>query len=492
MGRLLATVIAAVAVLAAVLATAPAFAQQGEGIRVIARKLDTGVVELGVRQDGRDTLPEYRFFDYVAEPVGEWLETSPVSVRAPWGAAEVVVIVRRAPAGRVEVGLDTYDVNFDIWIEGAQSFGHATAVAGRWLRSGPAVLTSYHNEEMPPVANAEPTHESAPTPEPEPTAGLWPPPVPTYPAPWPPAASAFWPEGTCALGPHHDPGGDILFCTPPAATDLRSYLDAFVGMVSPWYPWIGATLEWTGGYSVVADVPSGCKPHGAGEFVTACYGRGSVEIFLGEQALLRTPVAFWGETLIHELAHAFDHARWSAQSTRPSMQLLTWYDESARIEVFAEAMAVNTIGESAHLPRYTGRDGIPGRPTVSDILAAGEAVIEWCPIKTCGVPRLATEVVWAPVSSPRPQQSASSTATQTAAEIMHAVAKERERALALAQALAWCSTRSYTVRFNVPTTDPVTGDLRTLEEVWAERERLRREWIRECQDEARREHEATQ
>ena len=274
MRRLLAAVIASVAVLAALLFTAPAFAQQGEGIRVIARKLDTGVVELGVRQDGQDALPEYRFFDYVAEPVGEWLETSPVNVRAPWGVVEVVVIVRRTAAGRVEVGLDTYDVNFDIWIEGAQSFGYATAVTGRWLRSGPAVLTSHHDDEMLAVANAEPSHVPAPTPESEATAGLWPPPAPTYPTPWPPAASAFWPEGTCALGPRHDPGGDILFCTPPAATDLRSYLDAFVGMVSPWYPWIGATLKWTDGYSIISDVPSGCKPHAAGEFVTGCYSRG--------------------------------------------------------------------------------------------------------------------------------------------------------------------------------------------------------------------------
>lgn len=172
------------------------------------------------------------------------------------------------------------------------------------------------------------------------------------------------------------------------------------------------------------------------------------------------------------------------------MRLLTWYDELARTEVFAEAMAVNTIGESAHLPRYTGRDGIPGRPTLRDIYAAGEAVIEWCPIETCGVPRLATEIVWLhsqmPQALPR-SGSSSSTSTRTAAEVMHEAALARM----LAGALFQCTIDSYLVRFDVPTVDPRTGEFRSFEEMRAEREQLRQEWVAECQDEVRRAHNTT-
>ena len=418
MRRRLAAVIAAVAVLCPVLIAASASAQQGDGIRVIAGKLDTGDVELGVRQDRRDRLPEYRFFDYSTAVVGDWYETDPVEVSTPWGSVEVVVIVRRTATGRVEVDLDTFDANFQVGVEAPRSFDHASVPVGRWLRSGPAVLTSRHGSQMSPAENTEPASPS------EPATLSWPPPEPVRPEPWPPPASAFWPAGTCALGPRHDPGGDILFCTLPGATDLRSYLDTFARILTPWYPWIGATLKWTGGYSIVADVPSGCKPHGAGEFVTGCYSRQERRIFLDGEALLRTPAAFWGETLVHEL----DHARWLATDARPSVRLLTWYDQSARIEVFAEAMAANTIGETAHLPRYTGRDGIPARPTFRDIHAAGEAVIEWCPIETCATPRLATEIVWAHPPLPQGESPSGEVPAQTAADAAKRIREMRERA----------------------------------------------------------------
>ena len=336
--------VAATAVVFAVLATtAPSAAQAVEEPRVIARKLDTGDIELGIRlSNGRDLLPEARFFDYPNVVVGDWYETSPVNASTSVGTAELVVLVRRTEAGRVEVDLDSFTEGVDIWVPSHYSFRYDTAPIGQWLRSAPAVVASNELD----MFEIEPSEPAV-----EPAAPSWPPPAPRRPEPWPPPASSFGPAGTCALGPRHNPGGDILYCTAPTARTPREYLNAFVKMVSPWYPWIESTLEWTGDYSIVTDVPSGCKPHGAGEFVTGCYSRGERHIFLSEEALLRTPIGFWGETLVHELAHAFDHAQAMVPDARPSMRLLTWYDQSARIEVFAEALAVNTMGTSAYLPR---------------------------------------------------------------------------------------------------------------------------------------------
>ena len=397
MRRLLATAIAAVAVLAAALVAAPASAQQGDGIRVIARKLDSGFVELGVRQDGRDRLPEYRFFDYAVEPVGEWLETGPVRVNAPWGSVEVVVIVRRTAAGRVEIGLDTYDTNFTVRIEGAHSFDHAAAPVGRWLRSGPAVLTRQHASEMLPIEDTEPVSPS------EPAVVSWPPPTPTRPAPWPPPASAFWPAGTCALGPRHDSGGDILFCTPPTATDLRTHLNGFVAMLAPWYPWIGAALEWAGGYRIVHSSETPCSRGSSG--CAAIEGH-DVDVYVVGDIVVRMARSEWGEVLIHELAHAFDHMRWFAHNEYPSTRFLTKYPQGLRFELFADALAANTIGEAAATRRYNGTGDVPDQPPLADLLTVAEAVIEWCPISQCGAPRVAREIMWAPLRQSTPQQPA--------------------------------------------------------------------------------------
>ena len=423
-------------------------------------------------------MPEYRFFDYPTVVVGDWYETDLVGVNAPWGAVEVVVIVRRTTGGRVELDLDTYDEDFEVWIEGARSFDYATVSVGRWLRSAPAILVSDHNAgEMLPLENTEPTPEQVVV------VDSWPPPAPTRPDPWPSPASAFWSAGTCALGPRHAPGGDILFCTAPTSTNVRTYLDEFVAMLAPWYPWIGAAWEWAGDYRLVHSSESPCSRGSSG--CAAIEGR-DVDVYVAGDLVVRMARSEWGEVLLHELAHAFDHMRWFAHNEYTSNRFLTGYSEGLRYELFADALAANSMGEYAATRRYNGVGDVPHSPLLGDLLAVGEAVIEWCSLERCGVPRLARGIVWA---HPSPPQASSSTATQTAAEIMHAAALERERALALAQALTWCSTRSYTIRFNVPTTDPVTGDLRTFEEMWAERERLRQEWTRECQDEARQEHE---
>lgn len=395
MRRLLA---AATAVVFAVLATtAPSAAQAVEEPRVIARKLDTGDIELGIRlSNGRDLLPEARFFDYPNVVVGDWYETSPVNASTSVGTAELVVLVRRTAAGRVEVDLDSFTEGVDIWVPSHYSFRYDTAPIGQWLRSAPAVVASNESDML----EIEPSEPAV-----EPAAPLWPPPAPQRPEPWPPPASSFWPAGTCALGPPHNPGGDILYCTAPTGNQtLRGYLDEFLDMVTPWYPWIGAALEWTGGYTIINHANTPCPTKTS----PGCYrqrGRdGTVYIVAEMQTSM--PQAQWGEVLIHELAHVFDHMRWFAHNAYPSEQSLTWYDETDRRELFADALAANTMGEAAFSIRYTGTGGIPSQPALRDLHAVGDAVIEWCSLTNCGTPRLAAEVIWAPLRQAAPQQSA--------------------------------------------------------------------------------------
>ena len=351
------------------------------GPRVIARKLHSGNIELGIGYpDGAETLPDQRLFDYLAAPVGKVQASSPVTITTSAGAVVVAITAHRTAAGRVAVNLATDDVDVVVLIPFDQaSFDYAAATVGRWLQSAPAMVMSQRGE------------------------------------PFRPPASWFWPAGTCALGPPHDPGGPLLFCTPPETRTVREYLDEFVAMLTPWYPWIGAAMEWTNGYILATDDEVCGNPTAAG-----CYWRGNRRIYLRTDRLSGQPRLLWGEVLVHELAHAFDDMR-----GHPSEQYLLRYPAGLRVELFADTLAANTLGGDAASPYYAhsayafeaywGRvkhdyrndrgafvadvDAVPEHPAMIDRIVAGWAVTDWCDVETCGLPRLAARIVWPSLAS---------------------------------------------------------------------------------------------
>ena len=351
------------------------------GPRVIARKLHSGNIELGIGYpDGAETLPDQRLFDYLAAPVGKVQASSPVTITTSAGAVVVAITAHRTAAGRVAVNLATDDVDVVVLIPFDQaSFDYAAATVGRWLQSAPAMVMSQRGE------------------------------------PFRPPASWFWPAGTCALGPPHDPGGPLLFCTPPETRTVREYLDEFVAMLTPWYPWIDAAMEWTNGYILATDDEVCGNPTAAG-----CYWRGNRRIYLRTDRLSGQPRLLWGEVLVHELAHAFDDMR-----GHPSEQYLLRYPAGLRVELFADTLAANTLGGDAASPYYAhsayafeaywGRvkhdyrndrgafvadvDAVPEHPAMIDRIVAGWAVTDWCDVATCGLPRLAARIVWPSLAS---------------------------------------------------------------------------------------------
>lgn len=143
--------LAALAVLAAavggIAVAAPVAGQESaaDEVRIVARKLADGRVELGLQQRGNDgawsgtRLPRARLLPTTAQ-AGRWLSSSPL----PAGAGEVRIVARRLDDGRVEIGLQQREPG-NSWSDRRlprARFLPTTARAGRWLAGSPIAIGS--------------------------------------------------------------------------------------------------------------------------------------------------------------------------------------------------------------------------------------------------------------------------------------------------------------------------------------------------------------
>ena len=378
----------------------PVEATGHDSLRVVARKLANGKVEVGVRVAGETTLPRVRMFPYATVAVGKWLDTSYVTLHYPSeGAIDVMVSVRRLADGGVEVWPFTPDVDIALFSPESSVFPYGAAAVGEWWQSSPAPMLSQRSEEL---------------------EGL---------------ASWFWPPGTCAFGTPDDPGGALLFCTPPeGASTYREHLDAFLAMLAPFWPWIGATLDWAGGYRFGTAEECDATPG----TTAGCYRRSDRQIVLVSDALPRRPLWSTEETLLHEIAHAFDHMSTVNTGTRPSFKYMVRYPDVLRPELFAEALVALVLDDRSDPVYYrnpdhafarfwdradydsradfeTMLDRVPNRVAMWDRVAAIWAVYDWCDrvgrhgfMALGGDCMATTEIVWPSGPSRRIAASAGS------------------------------------------------------------------------------------
>ena len=320
MGRRLLSFALAAALAAGILAVAspPVAASDDadDAARIIARKLADGRVEFGLRHpDGSEQLPTPRLFPYGRAVEGRWYRSGPVTID---NTDDVRIIARKLADGRIEFALSFFG---STWYPDARYFPYRTARVGRWLRS------SVYGELVASAPDTTPASRSRTAPEPAASRQN------------PPAA------GTCARGGD----GATLYCTRHAGRttnrqELRAHLNAFVAMLRPHWPWIGVALESTGGWSF-----GSCgHPQAAG-----CYFPAQNRIVLAAANLARQPLWAIEETLIHELAHAYDWAMApdDAPERQPSVRSMTAYPVEFRHELFADTLAVNVLGNRS-IPTY--------------------------------------------------------------------------------------------------------------------------------------------
>ena len=181
---------------------------------------------------------------------------------------------------------------------------------------------------------------------------------------------------------------------------MRDYFNEFLTMVAPWHPWIIPTLEWAGGYTIASSADRACPQGAAG-----CYHPGQRRIVIVGDVAARYSSAFAEETLIHELAHAFDEMAGGSWDARPSQDFTVLYpDDIVSVEVFAETLVSTVLGPRAQLTylrephhafgaccweylrsQYENRGAfdamlseIPDRPPVTARVFALWAISEWC------------------------------------------------------------------------------------------------------------------
>ena len=320
MGRWLLSLALAAALAAGILVVAspPVAASDDadDAARIIARKLADGRVEFGLRHtDGSEQLPTPRLFPYRRAVEGRWYRSGPVTIG---NTDDVRIIARKLADGRIEFALSFFG---STWYPDARFFPYRTARVGRWLRS------SVYGEVVASAPDTTPASRSGTAPEPAASRQN------------PPAA------GSCARGGD----GVTLYCTRQAGRttnrqELRAHLNAFVAMLRPHWPWIGVALESTGGWSF-----GSCgHPQAAG-----CYFPAQNRILLADANLAGQPLWAIEETLIHELAHAYDWAMApdDAPERQPSVRSMTAYPVEFRHELFADTLAVNVLGIRS-IPTY--------------------------------------------------------------------------------------------------------------------------------------------
>ena len=138
-------------------------------VLVVARHVADGRVEFGLRQRlsgdswGEIELPSRRFLrtSYVPR---RWEQSSPVALSAPQvRGVEVRVVARRVAEGRVEIGLRQRPVG-ETWGEvGLPSwrFVPTSAPVGRWLRSSPLTIALGAPAGAAPVVSRDPAVDAS-------------------------------------------------------------------------------------------------------------------------------------------------------------------------------------------------------------------------------------------------------------------------------------------------------------------------------------------
>ena len=359
----------AVALTAALIAPSAPVAADDVPIYAYARKLANGKVELALRVgDNAAQFPRSRMYPYATAAMNEPLRTSAVTVNHPIeGPIEMKVAVVKQPSGDLWVAPTTNDPDIAIVPMRDHVFSYQTAKVGEWWRSDSATLFSQRAR----------TELRAP-------------------------ASWFPPPGQCAGAPHNpDSIEHIAICTPPrGATTVQEHLDAFLAMLMPHWPWIEATLNWSGGYTISHSL---CFDKAAG-----CYLPGDRRVVLAADALKQYPMWFVEETLIHELAHAFDYMATTDSlglQGRPSTNFMIRHPKELRSELFADAMTALVLDDRTNLGYYRHPhhsfsrywddyreyfgfdsradfdamiDQVPDRPTMWDRIMVRWALSGWC------------------------------------------------------------------------------------------------------------------
>ena len=122
------------AALAAVPSVSSQSGNDGETVQVIARLLENGQIEFGLRTNDGDQLPSARLFPPNVTHEN-WLRSTPVELA---DGASVRIIARRAGATRVEFGVRVDDPRQDFFPRAR--FFPRSATVGRWLVSSPVTL----------------------------------------------------------------------------------------------------------------------------------------------------------------------------------------------------------------------------------------------------------------------------------------------------------------------------------------------------------------
>lgn len=143
---------------AGVLATSLVAAARTEPqLRLQARILSSGRIELALQQrpDGEQwsdrLLPEQRFVP-PSVPTGRWLQSTPLEVQTAAGLREMRIAARRPfGGGRIEVGIQQRhpDGTWSEVILPASRVVHSGAPAGRWLASSPLHEPAFREQAAP-------------------------------------------------------------------------------------------------------------------------------------------------------------------------------------------------------------------------------------------------------------------------------------------------------------------------------------------------------
>ena len=146
---------------AGVIAGTAAAAQTDDGLRILARRLADGRVELALQQRhaggewGQRLLPQRRFV-HADATIGHWPASSSVTIGSGDGAQEFRIAARRLADERVELALQQRHAGGE-WgqrLLPQRRFVHADATIGRWLASSPVAVPEPWNEPEPVTTTA--------------------------------------------------------------------------------------------------------------------------------------------------------------------------------------------------------------------------------------------------------------------------------------------------------------------------------------------------
>lgn len=390
MRRLLTALIAA----ALIAVGTPVAASDDIPIYAYARKLANGKVEVAFQVGNNPAqFPRVRMFPYPTVRANRPLTTSTVTANHPTeGPIQMSVTVNKRPNGNVWVTPRSNDPDIAVLLIAGNEFPYRTARVGEWWRSESADLFSQRDDTEP-----------------------------RAPQSW------FPPPGQCGGNPDI-PGSVavIAICTPPSgAATVEEHLDEFLAMWRPHWPWIGAALVWSGGYTISHTL---CDSEAAG-----CYHPDDRRAVIAADALHTAPMWYVEQVLIHELAHAFDYMASGSGglSGRLSATYMTRYPEELRAELFADALTALVLDDRTYLPYYDDAhhsfsrywddhrdyfgfesradfdamlEQVPERPAMLDRILVEWAVASWCndhdiSYADCIGP---TEVVWPDGTTPTP------------------------------------------------------------------------------------------